>query len=323
VQQQLEELKGNAQKSLWSKAVANAQSAASTFTSKRGALASAVAAQNKAASEPLLALIATRLGALQAVVETTKLEAVIEAQHNAVDALGQLEELMVAKFPFEVPAEFAGLPRLLGRATVEIVITRDPGAEEPKFNVDGVLIDKVVCQMIVDGYNAPLTAGNFLELCSKGFYDGMQVQRADGFVVQTGDPRGIEAADESKSTGYVKDGKLRNIPLELFPSGAKAPVYGSTFDEEGYGGAAATLPFNAYGALGMAREEYSADSASSQWFFLLFDSDLTPAGKNLLDGRYACFGYTVKNPESLRALKAGDVIASTKVISGMDKLVLG
>jgi hypothetical protein len=31
----------------------------------------------------------------------------------------------------------------------------------------------------------------------------------------------------------------------------------------------------------------------------------------------------VKNPESLRALKAGDVIASTKVISGMDKLVLG
>ena len=39
------------------------------------------------------------------------------------------------------------------------------------------------------------------------------------------------------------------------------------------------------GALGMAREEYDVDSASSQWFWLLFDSDLTPAGKNLLDGR--------------------------------------
>jgi cyclophilin family peptidyl-prolyl cis-trans isomerase len=56
---------------------------------------------------------------------------------------------------------------------------------------------------------------------------------------------------------------------------------------------------------------------------LLFDSDLTPAGKNLLDGRYSCFGYTVKNAESLRALKVGDVIVSTKVLSGMDKLVLG
>ena len=45
---------------------------------------------------------------------------------------------------------------------------------------------------------------------------------------------------------------------------------------------------------GMAREEYVADSASSQVFWLLFESDLTPAGKNLLDGRYACFGYTIE-----------------------------
>lgn len=44
----------------------------------------------------------------------------------------------------------------------------------------------------------------------------------------------------------------------------------------------------------MAREEYNPDSASSQVFWLLFESDLTPAGKNLLDGRYACFGYTVE-----------------------------
>lgn len=34
----------------------------------------------------------------------------------------------------------------------------------------------------------------------------------------------------------------------------------------------------AYGALGMARSEFVADSASCQIFWLLFDSDLTPAG---------------------------------------------
>lgn len=96
-------------------------------------------------------------------------------------------------------------------------------------------------------YNAPLTAGNFLELCSKGFYDGMQIQRSDGFVVQTGDPRGIEGADDTKPVGYVVDGKLRKIPLEVFPAGGKEPIYGATFDDEGYGGAASTLPFNAYG----------------------------------------------------------------------------
>jgi cyclophilin family peptidyl-prolyl cis-trans isomerase len=44
----------------------------------------------------------------------------------------------------------------------------------------------------------------------------------------------------------------------------------------------------------MARSEFEADSASTQFFWLLFESDLTPAGKNLLDGRYSCFGYVVK-----------------------------
>ena len=44
--------------------------------------------------------------------------------------------------------------------------------------------------IVVDGYNAPVTAGNFVDLVDKKFYDGMDVQRADGFVVQTGDPGG-------------------------------------------------------------------------------------------------------------------------------------
>lgn len=38
------------------------------------------------------------------------------------------------------------------------------------------------------------------------------------------------------------------------------------------------VPRQAYGALGMARSEFVADSASCQFFWLLFDSDLTPAG---------------------------------------------
>ena len=45
-------------------------------------------------------------------------------------------------------------------------------------------------RIVVDGYNAPVTAGNFVDLVQRGFYDGMAIQRADGFVVQTGDPDG-------------------------------------------------------------------------------------------------------------------------------------
>ena len=45
-------------------------------------------------------------------------------------------------------------------------------------------------RIVVDGYNAPVTAGNFVDLVARGFYDGMDIQRADGFVVQTGKPPG-------------------------------------------------------------------------------------------------------------------------------------
>lgn len=63
----------------------------------------------------------------------------------------------------------------------------------------------------------------------------------------------------------------------------------------------------------MARSEFEPDSASSQFFWLLFESDLTPAGKNMLDGRYACFGYTLDGADLLKGVQEGDVIASAKV----------
>lgn len=71
----------------------------------------------------------------------------------------------------------------------------------------------------------------------------------------------------------------------------------------------------------MARSEYEPDSASSQFFWLLFESDLTPAGKNLLDGRYSCFGYTVDGNDLLKGVKADDVIVSAKILKGGEKLV--
>ena len=113
---------------------------------------------------------------------------------------------------------------------------------------------------------------------------------------------------------------MRTVPLEVFVKNDKGPIYGTTFDDDQRGGYAAALPFNAYGALGMARGEYDTDSGSSQFFWLLFDSDLTPAGKNLLDGRYSCFGYTTEGARFLSDLKEGDIIVSAKVIEGLDNL---
>ena len=41
-------------------------------------------------------------------------------------------------------------------------------------------------------------------------------------------------------------------------------------------------------------------------------------GKNLLDGRYAEFGYTVDNEDLLADVKEGDIIKSAKIISGKE-----
>lgn len=46
-------------------------------------------------------------------------------------------------------------------------------------------------KIVVDGYNAPVTAGAFVDLVQKKFYDGMEVQRSDGLVVQTGRPENV------------------------------------------------------------------------------------------------------------------------------------
>jgi len=160
-------------------------------------------------------------------------------------------------------------------------------ADGSQFDVDGKLLDDVKLKMVIDGYNAPLTGGNFIDLIKNKFYEGKKINRADGFVVQTGD-----ADPDGTIHGYVPKGSSeeRKIPLEIAIKDEDELLYGSTTEDDGRGAAATTLPFQAYGALGMARSEFEPDSASTQFFWLLFESDLTPAGKNLLDGRYTCCG---------------------------------
>ena len=171
---------------------------------------------------------------------------------------------------------------------------------------------------------APITGGNFIDLVNKGFYKNMIIQRSDGFVVQTGDPDGEAdgyVGTPGKALGAGKHGE-RLIPLETFIKGDKGPFYETTMEDEGRGGQATVLPFSSYGAMGWAREEYDPNSGSSQFFWLLFDSDLTPAGKNVLDGRYPCFGYVVEGNDFLTDIKEGDIITSAKVTSGLELLKL-
>ncbi|GKY93874.1 hypothetical protein MPSEU_000354300 [Mayamaea pseudoterrestris] len=254
--------------------------------------------------------------------ERAALDSAYDYQRRVIEQLTILEEQMVpAGYKTIVPAAYSDLAQLQGRATVEMVLKKADG--KSPFNVEGQNYPQAKLVMVVDGYAAPVTSGNFVDLVLKGFYNNMQIQRSDGFVVQTGDPDGEAdgyVGPGSKTVGQGKHGE-RLIPLEIFVRGDAGPFYETTIEDEGRGGQATVLPFASYGAMGWAREEYDPNTGSSQFFWLLFDSDLTPAGKNVLDGRYPCFGYVVEGADFLQDVKEGDLIVSAKVVSGAENLV--
>lgn len=78
-----------------------------------------------------------------------------------------VEEDMVDGFPYEVPEEYRNMPLLKGRATVDmkVKVKDNPNLQDCVFRI------------VLDGYNAPVTAGNFLDLVERHFYDGMEIQR--------------------------------------------------------------------------------------------------------------------------------------------------
>ncbi len=82
-----------------------------------------------------------------------------------------------------------------GRATLEAKVQVAETPSGPQ---------EVVMTIVLDGYNAPVSAGNFADLVLRKFYDGMEVQRADGFVVQTGDPDGPEDGFKDPATGEIR-----------------------------------------------------------------------------------------------------------------------
>lgn len=253
----------------------------------------------KPEAEALVAGVKEKIAQLEKAVEAKDKEKVIDLKATILGSVGEIEELMVTKFPFEVPAKYANLPQLKGRATV------------------AVQTEKGEITVVVDGYSAPVTAGNFVDLVDRGFYDGLPFIRSEeSYVLQTGDPEGKEEGFIDPATG-----KYRNIPLEVLVREEKEPIYGITLEDAGRYRDEPVLPFSAFGTVAMARTETDPDSASSQFFFFLFEPELTPAGLNLLDGRYAVFGYMIEGKEVLEQLKQGDKIVSAKVVKGIENLV--
>ena len=290
------QLRGNRR---WGALSKDASKANSILRDKQAALLASVPEGRQAEAEALIGSMQTQVANLQAAIEAKDKEQVWQQRSVLLDQLGELEEAMVQKFPFEVPAEYSNLPQLKGRATIAVETNKGP------------------MTVVVDGYSAPVTAGNFVDLVQRGFYDGLEFTRAEeSYVLQVGDPPGPEE-------GFIdpKTGKYRAIPLEVLVEGDDAPTYGITLEDAGRYRDLPVLPFSAFGAVALARPGEDPNGGSSQFFFFLFEPELTPPGLNLLDGRYAIFGYMTEGKDVLDNLSAGDKIISAKVVEGAENLV--
>ncbi|MEA5511423.1 peptidylprolyl isomerase [Crocosphaera sp. UHCC 0190] len=299
VQEAIEDISNHLRGKRWPPIAKDVKTASFLLTLRSEQIVASVPSDRQPQAKTLLEDIKTGVTELQEAVDNKDRAEVGSKRRAILNQITDLEDLMVEGFPFEVPGEYADLPQLKGRATVEI--------ETTKGNLT----------LVLDGYSAPVNAGNFVDLVQRGFYDDLPfIRSGDDFVVQAGDPPGADA-------GFIdpKTGEYRAIPLEILVRGDQSPIYGTTLEELGIYLPDLVLPFNAYGAVALARPSLDPNGGSSQFFFFKFDNELTPPGFNLMDGRYSVFGYVVDGKEVLETITDKDKIVSAKVIDGLDNLV--
>ncbi|KAJ9182850.1 hypothetical protein P3X46_006797 [Hevea brasiliensis] len=248
-------------------------------------------------------------GGLQALIQSIKdqdPDKVSVGLASSLDTVAELELLQAPGLSFLLPEQYLKYPRLTGRGTVEFTIEKGDGSTfSPEAGGEERRTAKI--QVVIDGYSAPLTAGNFAKLVVDGAYNGSKLSCTNQAVLTD---NGID-----KNGGY-------SVPLEIMPSGQFEPLYRTTLSVQD--GELPVLPLSVYGAVAMAHSEVSEEySAPYQFFFYLYDKrNAGLGGLSFDEGQFSVFGYTTAGRDILSQIKSGDVIQSAKLVEGQDRLVL-
>jgi peptidyl-prolyl cis-trans isomerase B (cyclophilin B) len=157
----------------------------------------------------------------------------------------------------------------------------------------------------LDGANAPLTAGNFIDLVRRGVYSNTVFHRVVRtplpFVVQGGDPLSANPKTPASlyGTGNFVDpgsGEARYVPLEFRLKASQQFVYGQLMSSLGKENRLVLT--HDRGAIAMARSSLP-NSASAQFYIAL---EALPE----LDGQYAVFGRVIRGMDIVDQLEQGD-----------------
>jgi cyclophilin family peptidyl-prolyl cis-trans isomerase len=218
--------------------------------------------------------------------------------------VGELEILQAPGLPSIIPREYADLPHLTGRATVELTIEKQDGSLAYVTNEGGGPQKEAHLTLVLDGYSAPLTAGNFVRNVLEGAYTNAQLKVDQGAVLAGGGAAGG-----------------RTLPLEMLPIGQFDIVYRSPLDVRS--GELPVLPLSIYGALAMSHGPDGADSAAADEFFIYkFDRQSSGlAGLSFDEGEFGVFGYVTQGTELIPQLGNGDIITGVRLTRGGERLV--
>ncbi|XP_024628107.1 peptidyl-prolyl cis-trans isomerase CYP37, chloroplastic isoform X2 [Medicago truncatula] len=247
-------------------------------------------------------------GGLQVLLQSIKEQDADKVSVNlqsTLDIVAELETLQAPGLSFLLPGQYMQYPRLSGRGTVEFVIEKGDGSTFSP--VGGEERKTATIQVVLDGYSAPLTTGNFAKLVMDGAYNGIKLNCSNQAILSE---TGLD-----KTNGY-------SVPLEIMPTGQFEPLYKTTLSVQD--GELPVLPLSVYGAVAMAHNEASEEYSSPyQFFFYLYDKrNAGLGGISFEEGQFSVFGYTTIGRDILPEIKTGDIIRSAKLIEGQDRLVL-
>ncbi|RYR68332.1 hypothetical protein Ahy_A03g014831 isoform A [Arachis hypogaea] len=241
-------------------------------------------------------------GGLQALLQSIKEQDADKVSVNLASALDTVAELEHQEY---LSCCHSNMCNTHGRGTVEFTIEKGDGSTFSP--VGGESKKTATIQVVIDGYSAPLTAGNFAKLVMDGAYDGVKLSTSNQAILSD------NGAD--KNSGF-------SVPLEIMPSGQFEPLYKTTLSVQD--GELPVLPLSVYGAVAMAHNEVSDEYSSPyQFFFYLYDKRSAGLGGISFDeGQFSVFGYTTNGRDILPQIKTGDIIRSAKLVEGQDRLVL-
>ena len=292
--------------------------------------------------EQLIESFRSELSVLLAYSKVKKIEELLARQKKALLALADIGELLVGAFPYDVPTEgkFSFLPRLEGRCRVTLTFKRD---NEVLGN----------CIILADGFAAPVTAGNFVDLCMRGFYTGLPVKivrkkvgkppsAKSSFLSELAESGreslGLEPEQESPESVYLskvatlpllgsyKEGfydpltaRPRRIPLEILRQEKSTELSRLSY-EQGFN----RLPDASVGTDQNSKPVLSLEIPGLVVFnhgdrtlgsseFFVLPDEMPAEERRLLNGQYAAFGYIIEGNDIFHSLMAGDSIAETTV----------